>query len=234
VLRLMREAHRALGIEPSSYQLSLRGEGQKYGGSDESWQKAERLLRAALDGFEFVEAPGEAAFYGPKIDVQMADPAGREWTLATIQIDYHQPAAFELEYADASGGRSRPVMIHRSLAGSMERLFAHLIEVHEGAFPLWYAPVQLAVLPVSESQDGAADALARAAIEAGLRVEVLREGSIGARIRSAAERRIPYAGMIGRREAPDGLVALRHRDGRRLEPMPIAAALEKISEEAKP
>ena len=234
VLRLMREAHRALGIEPSSYQLSLRGEGQKYGGSDESWQKAERLLRAALDGFEFVEAPGEAAFYGPKIDVQMADPAGREWTLATIQIDYHQPAAFELEYADASGGRSRPVMIHRSLAGSMERLFAHLIEVHEGAFPLWYAPVQLAVLPVSESQDGAADALARAAIEAGLRVEVLREGSIGARIRSAAERRIPYAGMIGRREAPDGLVALRHRDGRQLEPMPIAAAVALLSEEGKP
>jgi threonyl-tRNA synthetase len=234
VLRLMREAHRALGIEPSSYQLSLRGEGQKYGGSDESWQKAERLLREALDGFEFVEAPGEAAFYGPKIDVQMADPAGREWTLATIQIDYHQPAAFELEYADASGGRSRPVMIHRSLAGSMERLFAHLIEVHEGAFPLWYAPVQLAVLPVSESQDGAADALARAAIEAGLRIEVLREGSIGARIRSAAERRIPYAGMIGRREAPDGLVALRHRDGRRLEPMPVAAAVAMLSEEGKP
>nr|WP_221375934.1 threonine--tRNA ligase [Actinoplanes polyasparticus] len=234
VLRLMREAHRALGIEPSSYQLSLRGEGQKYGGSDESWQKAERLLREALDGFEFVEAPGEAAFYGPKIDVQMADPAGREWTLATIQIDYHQPAAFELEYADASGGRSRPVMIHRSLAGSMERLFAHLIEVHEGAFPLWYAPVQLAVLPVSESQDGAADALARAAIEAGLRIEVLREGSIGARIRSAAERRIPYAGMIGRREAPDGLVALRHRDGRRLEPMPVAVAVAMLSDEAKP
>ncbi|MCM4076725.1 threonine--tRNA ligase [Paractinoplanes hotanensis] len=234
VLRLMREAHRALGIKASSYQLSLRGEGQKYGGSDQSWQKAERLLREALDGLEFVEAPGEAAFYGPKIDVQMADPAGREWTLATIQIDYHQPEAFGLEYADASGGRSRPVMIHRSLAGSMERLFAHLIEVHDGAFPLWYAPVQLAVLPVSESQDGAADALARAAIEAGLRVEVLREGSIGARIRSAAERRIPYAGMIGRREAPDGLVALRHRDGRRLEPMPVAVAVAMLSEEGKP
>ncbi|MCO8272014.1 threonine--tRNA ligase [Actinoplanes sp. TRM 88003] len=234
VLRLMREAHRALGIEPSSYQLSLRGEGKKYGGNDESWRVAERLLREALDGFDFVEAPGEAAFYGPKIDVQIADPAGREWTLATIQIDYHQPEAFDLGYANAEGGRSRPVMIHRSLVGSMERLFAHLIEVHEGAFPLWYAPVQLAVLPVSADEDEAADALARAATEAGLRVEVLRDGSIGARVRSSAERRIPYAGMIGRREAPDGLVALRHRDGRQREPMPVAAAVALLADEARP
>ncbi|MCY1140389.1 threonine--tRNA ligase [Actinoplanes sp. Pm04-4] len=228
VLRLMREAHRALGIEPSSYQLSLGGSNKR------DWPEAERLLREALDGIDYVEAPGEAAFYGPKIDVQIADPAGREWTLATIQVDHHQPAAFDLEYANAEGGRSRPVMIHRSLVGSMERLFAHLIEVHEGAFPLWYAPVQLAVLPVAEAEDPAANELARAAIEAGLRVEVLRDGSIGARVRSSAERKIPYAGMIGRREAPDGLVALRHRDGRRLEPMPIAAAVALLSEEAKP
>ena len=236
VLRLMRQVHEALGIAPSSYQLSLRGDSKAYGGDEAGWAAAERVLREALaaEQVPFAEAPGEAAFYGPKIDVQIADPAGRESTLATIQIDFHQPEAFDLEYADASGGRSRPVMVHRSLAGSMERLFAHLIEVHDGAFPLWYSPVQLAVLPLSAEQDPAADALARAAIEAGLRVSVRREGSIGARIRSAAEGRIPYAGIVGKREAPDGLVALRHRDGRQLEPMPVAQAVAMLSAEAKP
>ena len=233
-LRLMREAHEALGLKPSSYQLSLRGPGKRYGGDDEHWQAAERMLRGALDGIAYQEAPGEAAFYGPKIDVQVADPAGRESTLATIQIDFHQPAAFDLEYADAAGGRSRPVMVHRSLAGSMERLFAHLIEVHGGAFPAWYAPVQLAVLPIAAEQDPAADALIRAGLAAGLRVEVRRDGSIGARIRSAVEHRIPYAGVIGRREAPDGLVALRHRDGSQSPPMPVAEAITLIASAARP
>ncbi len=236
VLRLMRQAHAALGLSPSSYQLSLRGEGKKYGGSDENWAAAEHLLRAALDAasLDYVEVPGEAAFYGPKIDVQVADPAGRESTLATIQIDYHQPAAFELEYADSSGGRSRPVMVHRSLVGSMERLFAHLIEVHEGAFPAWYAPVQLAVLPIGEDESQAANDLVRAAVAAGLRAEARHDGSIGARIRAAAERKIPYAGVIGRREAPDGLVALRLRDGSQLPAMPVDAAVALIASQARP
>src|SRR5690349_14177224 len=229
VFRLMLRAHEAVRIKPLRYRLSLPEDAGKFAGSV-------AMLRKGLDrvGVSYVEAAGEAAFYGPKIDVQIADPAGREWTLSTIQVDHHQPEAFGLDYANADGGRSRPVMIHRSLVGSMERLFAHLIEVHEGAFPLWYAPVQLAVLPVSESEDPAADALAHAAIEAGLRVEVLRDGSIGARVRSAAERKIPYAGVIGRREAPDGRVALRHRDGRQLEPMPIAAAVALLADEARP
>ncbi|XVV17811.1 threonine--tRNA ligase [Actinoplanes sp. CA-131856] len=234
VLRLMRQAHAALGFEPSSYRLSLRGSGGKYAGNDEMWSRAEALLRQGLDGVDFVEAPGEAAFYGPKIDVQIVDPAGRESSLATIQVDFHQPEAFGLEYADAEGGRSRPVMVHRSLVGSMERLFGHLIEVHDGAFPLWYAPVQLAVLPVADDQHAAARSFADAAIEAGLRAEVHHEGSIGARIRSAAERKVPYAGIIGRREAPDGLVALRHRDGSQLAPMPHASAIEMISDAARP
>ena len=109
------------------------------------------MLRDALDaaGVDYVEAPGEAAFYGPKIDVQVVDPVERESTMSTIQLDFHQPAQFDLSYADASGGRSRPVMIHRSLVGSMERLFAYLIEAHGGAFPVWYSPVQVAVVPVS-------------------------------------------------------------------------------------
>jgi threonyl-tRNA synthetase len=231
VLRLMRQAHEVIGLRPSSYQLSLRGAGGKYGGDDAIWDEAGRLLRDALDeaGLCYSVAHGEAAFYGPKIDVQIADPAGRESTLATIQVDFYQPEQFDLVYTDASGARARPVMVHRSLVGSMERLFAHLIEAHAGAFPVWYSPVQVHVLPLAAEQQDAASAFARQAIEAGLRAEPHVDGSIGARIRAAAERKVPYVAVIGPREAPDGLVALRLRDGRRLPPMPGSEAIALIA-----
>ena len=230
-LRLMGVAHRALGLRPSSYRLALRGDSGKYAGSDEMWDRASALLRNALDisGISYREAAGEAAFYGPKIDIQIEDAAGREWSLATIQVDFHQPAQFDLSFVAADGGRERPVMVHRSLAGSMERLFGYLIEVHGGAFPVWYAPVQLDVLPASADQSAAASALRRAAIEAGLRAEAHHDGSIGARIRASAERKVPYAAIVGKREAADGLVALRMRDGRQLPPMPAAEAIGLIA-----
>jgi threonyl-tRNA synthetase len=219
---------------PSSFRLSLRGSGGKYAGNDEMWAKASALLRHALDISEisYEEAPGEAAFYGPKIDIQIEDAAGRQWSLSTIQIDFHQPAQFGLEYSAADGSRQQPVMVHRSLAGSMERLFGHLIEVHGGAFPLWYAPVQLDVLPISDEQFSAAAALRRRAIESGLRAELHHDGSIGARIRAAAGRKVPYAGIVGKREAADGLVALRLRDGRQLPAMPAAEAIALIASAA--
>jgi threonyl-tRNA synthetase len=231
VLQLMREAHAALGLRVSSYQLSLRGTGGKYAGDDDAWSQAERMLRDALDAaaVAYSLAPGEAAFYGPKIDIQMADAAGREWTLSTIQIDFHQPARFDLSYTDASGGRARPVMVHRSLVGSMERLFAHLIEAHAGAFPVWYAPVQLSVVPVAAEQSQAAEVFARDAMAAGLRAEVGHDGSLGARIRAATARKVPYVAVIGAREAPHGLVALRLRDGRQLPAMPSADAVALVA-----
>ncbi|MDI6097718.1 threonine--tRNA ligase [Actinoplanes sp. NEAU-A12] len=231
VLGLMRQAHAVLGMGAVSYRLSLRGPGKRYGGDDAVWARAEALLRGALADAKvaYVEAAGEAAFYGPKIDVQVADPSGREWTLATVQVDYHQPERFKLGYVNASGGRDRPVMVHRSLAGSMERLFGHLIEVHEGAFPVWYAPVQLAVLPVGADQDAAAREFAAEAAD--LRVEVLHDGSVGARIRKC--RRVPYIAVIGAREAAERQVALRLRDGRRLDPMPGAAAIASIRAAAR-
>jgi threonyl-tRNA synthetase len=170
----------------------------------------------------FVEAPGEAAFYGPKIDVQIEDIAGREWSLATVQVDFHQPVQFDLSYVDRDAVRRRPVMVHRSLVGSLERLFAHLIEVHQGAFPAWYAPVQVVVLPVGEDQADAAAAFGRACVAAGLRAEVAYDGSLGARIRQA--RRVPYLAVIGAREAAVGEVALRLRDGAGLPPRPDALA----------
>jgi threonyl-tRNA synthetase len=228
VLRLMRLAHAALGVRVSNVQLSLRGASGKYAGDEEGWSRSEKILREALDaaGQPYEDAPGEAAFYGPKIDVQVKDPAGRESTLATVQLDFHQPAAFDLSYLDASGGRSRPVMVHRSLAGSMERLFAHLIEVHEGAFPAWYAPVQLAVLPVA---DVLGDEFAARAVAAGLRVEVLREGSVGLRIRAAAQRKIPYVAVIGDREVSSGEVSLRLRDGRQMPAVALDQAISAVA-----
>ncbi len=231
VLALIREAYAAIGIAGTGFRLSRRDDGGKFAGSPEMWQRAEAMLRDALDrsGVDYVEAPGEAAFYGPKIDVQVVDPVERESTMSTIQLDFHQPAQFDLSYADASGGRSRPVMIHRSLVGSMERLFAYLIEAHGGAFPVWYSPVQVAVVPISDAQAGAAAEFERAAIVAGLRVEVAAEGSMGARVRAAALRKIPYVAVIGAREAADGRVALRLRDGRQLDPMPVADALGLIA-----
>ncbi|MFE9652860.1 threonine--tRNA ligase [Micromonospora sp. NPDC006431] len=225
ILRLIGEAHAALGVRPAGFRLSLRGPGEKYVGDDAQWARAEELLRAALDGVDFTEGPGEAAFYGPKIDIQVVDAAGRESTISTIQLDFDKPERFDLSYTDADGTRKRPVMVHRSLVGSMERLFAYLIEVHAGAFPAWYAPVQLVLLPVDDGQADAAGDLARRAEAAGLRVEVDHAGSLGARIRDAARRKVPYLGVVGPREAADGSVSVRLRDGRGLDPMPVPDAL---------
>jgi threonyl-tRNA synthetase len=208
-LALIDRAHQALGVRPAGYRLSLRGPGQKYVGSDEHWQRAEQCLREALRGKDLVEAPGEAAFYGPKIDVQIVDPAGRESTLSTVQVDFAQPERFDLSYVDSEGLKQRPVMVHRSIIGSLERLFAYLIEAHEGRFPAWYAPVQVVVLPVGAEQADAAVDLASAAVAAGLRAEVVAEGTLGKRIRDA--RRVPAAAVIGAREADAGKVSLRWR-----------------------
>jgi threonyl-tRNA synthetase len=230
VLALVRRAHAALGFAADRFRLSLRGPDRAYLGEEANWDLAEGLLRDALraEGVDFDEAPGEAAFYAPKIDIQIRDAAGRELTLSTIQIDFHQPAQFGLSYVDSGGERRQPVMVHRSVVGSFERLFAHLIEVHAGAFPVWYAPVQAVALPVDDDQVDEADAFARVGIEAGLRVEAVAGGSLGSRVREAALRRVPYVAVIGAREAASGEVSLRLRDGRELPARPVADAVALI------
>jgi threonyl-tRNA synthetase len=229
-LELIVEAHAELGVRRSGFRLSLRGEGPKFVDDPAMWARAEAVLRAALAaaGVDYAEAPGEAAFYGPKIDVQVRDDAGREQTLSTVQIDYDKPARFGLEYVAADGSRPAPVLIHRSMVGSMERLFAHLIEVHAGAFPAWYAPVQIEVLPVGDGQSGVAWEFQRAGIAAGLRVAVSEGSSLGARIRRAARRKVPYVAVIGDREAAAGEVSVRLRDGSELPPRPVADVLRLV------
>ncbi|MGV9289018.1 threonine--tRNA ligase [Streptomyces sp. NPDC003719] len=229
-LEMIRRAYEALGITPARYRLSLPGPGGKYVAAPEKWQRSTALLADVLDrsGLPYEAAEGEAAFYGPKIDVQVADGAGRESTLSTVQVDFHQPERFGLHYTGADGARHRPVMVHRSVIGSVERAVAHLVEQHGGAFPAWLAPTQLVVLPVSDTELPDAAALVRRCTRLGLRAEISapERGSLGARIRQA--RLVPYQAVIGAAEAADGRVALRLRDGRRLGPRPVGEVLTRI------
>ncbi|MFJ5229128.1 threonine--tRNA ligase [Kitasatospora sp. NPDC088391] len=230
-LELIAVAHRGLGIVPSRHRLSLPGPGGKYAARPELWERSTEILAGVLAelGVPYEEGVGEAAFYGPKIDVQVVDGAGRESTLSTVQVDFHQPERFDLSYIGPDGARHRPVMVHRSIVGSLERAVAHLIERHGGAFPAWLSPVQLAVLPLGPGQVAAAHALAARCRELDLRAEVLgpERGSPAARVRAA--RLVPGLAMLGPRELADGTLALRLRDGRRPDPLPVDAALERIA-----
>jgi threonyl-tRNA synthetase len=231
ILAMTARAYRALGLQPPRYRLSRRGQGDKYVAGDDMWLKGEAALRSVLEGggHDFVEAPGEAAFYGPKIDLQVTDPLGRDETLSTVQIDFHLPSQFDLSYVDGDELR-RPVMIHRSIVSTMERMVAHLLEVHDGALPVWLAPVQCLVVPVVDDAVEHAARFQRALIEAGLRAELDdRDATLGARVRDAAQRRVPYVAVIGRREADAGTVSLRRRDGRQLEPMATDDAVRLIA-----
>jgi threonyl-tRNA synthetase len=232
-LEMIRQAHRALGIEPSRFRLSLASPAGKYAGRREIWDRATAILRDVLAGagVGYEAEEGEAAFYGPKIDVQVADSAEREASIATIQVDFYQPERFSLEYVGADGARHRPVMVHRSIIGSIERQVAHLIDTHGGAFPPWLAPVQLVALPVSADQFPQAEALAQRATAHGLRADVASEGSLASRIRT--HRLVPYLAVIGPTEAVGGEVALRLRDGRRLPPITVARALASIDRQVK-
>ncbi|UGT55813.1 threonine--tRNA ligase [Nocardia asteroides] len=228
-LALIGSAYRAMGIGGARYRLSLPGAGGKYVAAPQMWQSASKILSAVLDrsGMPYEAVEGEAAFYGPKIDIQVRDHAGRESTLSTVQVDFHQPEQFDLHYIGADGAKHRPVMVHRSIIGSVERAVAQLVEEHGGAFPAWLAPVQVVVLPVSDAQEGAAAELFERCLDANLRVRVVRAeaGSLGGRVRE--NRLVPYQFILGSAEAAAGEVAIRLRDGRRL---PARRACEAVAQ----
>jgi threonyl-tRNA synthetase len=230
-LEMIRAAYAAMGIRAARYRLSLPGPGGKYVAAPEMWERSTALLREVLEGsglaYEAVE--GEAAFYGPKIDVQVVDAAGREATLSTVQVDFHQPERFGLAYIGPDGAKHRPVMVHRSIVGSVERAVAQLIEEHGGAFPAWLAPVQLVVHPVSAAEADGAAAVVDRARELGLRAEFsdASQGSLGARVRAA--RLVPYQVVWGAAEAAADLLALRLRGGSRPAAVPVAEGLRRIA-----
>ncbi|MEC3980357.1 threonine--tRNA ligase [Amycolatopsis sp. H20-H5] len=208
-LQAIARCYGVLGVEVLYYRLSLRGPGGQYLGRHEQWELAQDQLRAALGSLalDYVEAEGEAAFYGPKIDVQVADAQGREETLSTVQVDFNQPERFGLEYTGEDGARHRPVMIHRGLLGSMERLTALLIELYQGRLPPWLAPVQVSILPVDEQRhQAAAEDLLERLLGARIRARIVGGGSLGRRIRTVRQHRDPYLVVLGDAEVRDGMV----------------------------
>ena len=208
----------------------------KYAGAEgDTWRRAEEDIRVVLDemGLPYEEAAGEAAFYGPKADFLVRDCLGRQWQLGTVQIDYVLPERFGLEYVGADNHPHRPVMIHRAPFGSMERFMGILIEHFAGAFPLWLAPEQVRVLPISEKVNAYADEVLIALRSAGLRAELdVRPEKIGARIRDAQLAKVPAMLVVGAKEAEAGLVSYRDRLEGDLGPMPLSEAVAKLKAES--
>jgi threonyl-tRNA synthetase len=185
-------------------------------GDDALWDRAESLLRSALEslGRPYEVKEGEGAFYGPKIDFDVSDSIGRKWQLGTMQLDYNAPERFDLTYVGEDGAEHRPAVLHRAIYGSFERFIAILIEHFAGAFPLWLAPVQAAVLPLSEKFVGYADEVAAKLKAAGLRVDVDRSNEkLGAKIRMAQLQKVPFMLVVGEKEATSGAVNVRKRSG---------------------
>ncbi|MBL8814157.1 MAG: threonine--tRNA ligase, partial [Planctomycetaceae bacterium] len=219
-LGLVKFVLQSVGMDDYRVQLSTRDpNSDKYVGSDELWSNAEATLRKVLteEGMNFVESPGDAAFYGPKTDFMVKDCLGREWQLGTVQLDYNLPERFQLEYTGADNKPHRPVMIHRAPFGSMERFCGVLIEHFAGAFPLWLAPEQIRVLPLSEKSDDYATEVAAKLRLAGFRVSTdLQSARVQAKIREAQMDLIPYMLIVGPNEAETNSVAVRCRiDGDR-------------------
>ncbi|HXF69729.1 MAG TPA: threonine--tRNA ligase, partial [Thermoflexus sp.] len=202
-------------------------------GDPKLWEIAEEALRQALErrGIEYGLKEGEGAFYGPKIDVQVKDAIGREWQLATVQLDFQMPERFALEYMDRDGTPKRPVMIHRAIFGSFERFIGILTEHYAGAFPVWLAPVQAVVIPITDRHVSYAHEIGTKLRAAGLRVEVDdRSERMQAKIRDAQLQKIPYMLIVGDREAAAGTVAVRLRTGEDLGAMSLEAFLGRALE----
>jgi threonyl-tRNA synthetase len=201
-----------------------------YAGSDDNWNLATGSLERALDrkGISYKTIVGEAAFYGPKIDIKLVDVLGRLWQLSTVQFDFNLPARFELEYVGEDGARHQPVMVHRALFGSVERFFGVLIEHYAGAFPLWLAPVQVGLVPISERHKAYSEKVEKALKEAGLRVEVDdRNEKMNAKIRDFANQKTPYILVFGDKEEAGGAVSVRTRGKGDQGAMPLADFIAK-------
>jgi threonyl-tRNA synthetase len=236
VLRLIQRVYRDFGFKKYWYRLSLRKPNDKtnFVDNDAMWDTAEDYLRQALAevGVPYKEAPGEAAYYGPKIDVQLNDVLGHSETLSTVQLDFYLPERFELEYVDKDGRYRRPVMIHRGVISTMERMTAFLIEHHAGNFPLWLAPVQLKIVTVTEQQLDYARKVSTQLKDAGWRVELdERNEKLGYKIREAQLAKIPYAVVIGDSEVQAQTVAPRRRGGENLAPMRLNEFIERLKSE---
>ena len=238
VVKLILDVYKDFGFKDYKFRLSLRDKNDKnkYFDDDEMWDKAESQLREILTelGLDFYEAEGEAAFYGPKLDVQLKSAIGHDVTVSTCQLDFLLPQRFELEYIGEDGKAHRPVVIHRAILGTLDRFMAFLIEETKGAFPTWLAPVQVKVLPISDKHLEYANKVKEALQDKEIRVEVDdRAEKIGYKIREAQLQKVPYMLVVGDKEQEAGEVGVRNRKDGDVGAMKLEKFVEKIDEEIK-
>jgi threonyl-tRNA synthetase len=219
VLELARKFMNQFGFYDFRIELSVRdpNEKAKYLGTDEDWERAEKGLIAALArvGLEYRRMEGEAVFYGPKIDIKLVDALGRPWQATTVQFDFNLPGRFDIEYMDKDGKHKQVVVIHRAIYGSLERFIGCLIEHYAGSFPLWLAPVQVVVMPITDKENRYAEQILKRCRKQGLRAELnSKSEKINYRIREVEVSKVPYMLILGQREVVDKNVSVRkHKEG---------------------
>lgn len=206
----------------------------KYLGDEETWEKMQHLMEAILKELkiEYKRVDGEAAFYGPKMDLMVKDSLGKEWQLSTIQVDFNLPERFDLSFINEHNEKVRPIMLHRATFGSYERFLAMIIEHFQGAFPLWLSPIQVFLITITNEQDEYAKKIAKELKSKGIRVETdLRNEGLGAKVRDATLQKVPFLGIIGRKEVENNTISLRSREGKDLGALKISDFLSKIKQE---
>jgi threonyl-tRNA synthetase len=236
VLQLAMKMLNKFGFERFNIDLSVRdpNKKEKYLGNDEDWHRAEQGLIRALqrNNLEYTRREGEAVFYGPKIDVKLLDALGREWQATTIQFDFNLPGRFDIQYMDKDGMHKQVVVIHRAIYGSLERFIGCLIEHYSGAFPLWLAPVQVVVMPITNKEDKYAQDIYQKCLKKGLRVELSEKSEkISYRIREAEVNKVPYILVVGKKEVEQDTVSLRQRKKGNIGEMKLNEFFNKIDKE---
>ncbi|MEQ1918869.1 MAG: threonine--tRNA ligase, partial [Elusimicrobiota bacterium] len=231
------EVFKTYGFEKYALEVSTWDPEKKsdYAGEADEWDRATNALIAVLTrrGLPYKLCKGEAAFYGPKIDMKLIDAIGRPWQLSTVQFDFNLPKKFDMEFVGSDGNRHRPLMVHRALYGSVERFFGILVEHYAGNFPLWLAPVQVKILTLTEEQDAAAQTLQKTLEAAGLRVELdLRRERIGHKIRETTLEKVPYMVILGPKDVETATVSVRLRDGRQFNGLKPDDLVKKLTDEA--
>jgi threonyl-tRNA synthetase len=238
VIQLIQHVYKDIGIKEYRFRLSYRDpkDTEKYYPDDAMWENSQRMLKEVVEelGLPYFEAEGEAAFYGPKLDVQIKTALGKEETLSTAQLDFLLPEKFQLEYVGEDGQKHRPVVIHRGIISTMERMTAFLLENFAGALPLWLSPVQARVIPVSQQHDDYAKRTAERMKEAGIRAEAdLRNEKMGYKIRAAQIEKIPYMFIVGEKEAASDTVSVRKRGEGDIGAKPVDETIELLLEEIR-
>jgi threonyl-tRNA synthetase len=238
VVRLIQRVYKDFGIDDYYFRLSYRDpeDKKKYVDNDEMWEKAQVMLREAMDtlGVDYVEAEGEAAFYGPKLDVQVRTAIGKDETLSTVQLDFHLPNQLDLTYIGEDGNQHRPVVIHRGVVSTMERFVAFLIEKYKGAFPTWLAPIQARVIPVAAAHLDYARNVEKQLKEAGIRAEAdERDEKIGYKIREAQTQKIPYMLVVGNKEIEADAVNVRKYGEQKSESVPLRRFISNVKAEVE-